>query len=738
MAKGKGKSYKGYRFYIVGLWITVVVFVIAVTGVFALTAAGLFGDMPSFEQLENPRSQLATEVYSAEGILLGKYYFQNRSIASFEEIPPLLKNTLLATEDIRFYDHSGIDYWGTLRAIVATLMGDKEGASTITQQLAKNLFPRPKERTLSTILTAKLKEWITSVKLERRYTKDEIINLYLNTVEFSENSYGIKSAARTYFNKIPDSLKVEEAAVLIGMLKGSTLYNPRRNPGLSLSRRNTVLDQMSKYNFLTPTVADSIKNIPIRLNFVSPDHNEGNATYFREFLRQELLKWCKENTKSDGSNYNLYTDGLKVYTSINFKMQRYAEQAVNKHMHELQGQFFKSYKTKRPWGDNDDFITNAMKQCDRYIKLKKRGVSADSIKKVFQTPINMTVYSYKGDLDTIMSPWDSIKYYKMFLHTGFMVMDPHSGNVLAWVGGINHRYFQYDHVNVKAKRQVGSTIKPILYTLAIENGYSPCYTVANQKVVFENFNNWAPDNSDNKYGGMLTLFQGLAGSVNTISAYLMKQLGPKPMIDISRRMGITSNMEPYPSICLGTPDISVYEMTGAYSTFVNHGVYTKPQYIMRITDNQGSLIQEFQSKQVEVINDQVAYIMCRMLQNVVDFGTARRMRFKYNIKGELGGKTGTTQSNTDGWFMGITPQLCGGCWVGGEDRIIRFRSMQFGQGASMALPIWAYFLQSVYADKSLGINAESSFQRPLEMNIETDCDKYNKGGTTNNLIFGEE
>ena len=738
MAKAKRNDNKRIRFFIKWLWIGTGSFIFLITLLFVLTASGIFGEMPSFEQLENPKSQLATEVYSADGVLLGKYYFQNRSIASFDEIPPLLRNTLLATEDIRFYKHSGIDYWGTLRAIVATLMGDKGGASTITQQLAKNLFPRPKDRNLITLLSAKLKEWITSVKLERRYTKDEIINLYLNTVEFSENSYGIKSAARTYFNKIPDSLKIEEAAVLIGMLKGSTMYNPRRNPGRALSRRNTVLDQMTKYNYLAQAASDSIKNMPIRLKYVSPDHNEGQATYFREFLRQELTKWCKEHTKPDGSPYNLYTDGLKVYTTINYKMQRYAEQAVNKHMKELQSQFFKSYKTKRPWGDNDDFITGAMKQSERYVRMKKRGISEDSIRRSFQTPISMTVYSYKGDLDTIMSPWDSIKYYKMFLHTGFMVMNPSNGSVVAWVGGINHRYFQYDHVNVKSKRQVGSTIKPILYTLAIENGYSPCYSVSNQKVVFENFNNWSPDNSDNKYGGMLTLFQGLAGSVNTVSAYLMKQLGPKPMIDLSQRMGITSKMDPFPSICLGTPDISVYEMTGAYSTFVNRGVYTRPLYMSRITDNQGTLIQEFHSKQVEVVNEQVAYVMCRMLQNVVDFGTARRMRFKYNLDGELGGKTGTTQSSTDGWFMGITPQLCGGCWVGGEDRIIRFRSMQFGQGAAMALPIWAYFLQSVYADKSLGISSDAHFTQPADMSIEMDCNKYNKGGTTNNLIFGEE
>ena len=734
----KVKNLLDARRVVLYMWVAAALFVGGIVSVFALVAAGALGSLPTFDELENPKNSLATEVYSSDGVLLGKYYFQNRSNASFEEIPELLKNTLIATEDIRFYQHSGIDYWGTLRAVFATAMGDKEGASTITQQLALNLFGY-RERNPVKRAFQKLKEWVTAVKLERRYTKDEIITLYLNTVEFSENSYGIKSAARTYFNKSPDSLQVEEAAMLIGMLKGTTLYNPRRNPGLALARRNTVIDQLEKYRFIDPAEADSSKNRPIKLDFISPDHNEGIATYFREHLRQDLMKWCKENTKSDGKPYNIYTDGLRVYTSINFKMQRDAEQAVWDHMKNLQKEFFASYKNAPPWGKNNDFIETAIKQSARFIRMKRAGVAEDSIRRAFDTKIPMTVFSYRGDIDTLMSPLDSLKYYKHFLHTGFMVMDPTNGRVLAWVGGVNHRYFKYDHVNVNAKRQVGSTIKPILYTVAIENGYSPCYTVANQKVYFENFNNWSPDNSDNKYGGTLTLYSALAGSVNTISAYLMKQLGPKPMIDMARRMGINSHMDPYPSICLGTPDISVFELTGAYSTFPNKGVAARPVYITRIEDNQGSVIREFQSKRVEVVNEQVAYTMTRMLQKVVDDGTARRIRFRYKIEGAIGGKTGTTQNNTDGWFMGITPQLAAGCWVGGEDRVIRFRTMTFGQGASMALPIFAGFLQKCYADKTLGIDPKASFAAPEgEMQIELDCGKYQRqdGENTTNLIFG--
>ena len=733
------KQKNPFRKYIKWFWYITSGLILSVVLLITLTAYGLFGALPSFEELENPKSSLATEVYSADGVLLGKYYFQNRSESSFEEIPANLKNALIATEDIRFYDHSGIDYLGTVGGIVSTLMGDKRGASTISQQLALNLFSTREKNTFKRA-TQKLKEWIIAVKLERRYTKEEIINLYFNTVAFSDNSYGIKSASLTYFNKIPDSLKVEEAAVLVGMLKGNTLYNPRRNPKKSMERRNTVLEQMEKYGFINQTQLDSAKKYPIKLHYVSPDHNEGVATYFREHLRQDMLKWCKENKKTKDEYYNLYKDGLKVYTTLNYKMQVYAEAAVQKHMAELQKQFYTSYKGSAPWGKDDKFIRDAMKQCNRYIRLRQQKVSDDSIWKSFNTKQAMTVFSYRGDIDTVMTPFDSIKYYKYFLHTGFMVTDPHTGEVRAWVGGVNHHYFQYDHVNINSKRQVGSTIKPILYTTAIENGYSPCFEVPNVKVVFENFNNWSPDNSDNKYGGIYTLYKGLANSVNTISAYLMKQIGPQPMIDMARRMGIESKMDPYPSLCLGVPDISVYEMVGAYGTFANKGVYNKPFYIDRICDSRGTVLQQFNTKKVEVVNEGVAYVMVKMLENVVNAGTGARLRGRYGIKGEVGGKTGTTQNNTDGWFMSITPQLCGGVWVGGDDRIIRFRSILYGQGASMALPIWGYFLQSVYADKSLGIDETATFESPADdFGIETDCSKYKQPGKDkNHVIFGEE
>ncbi|MEI7803056.1 MAG: transglycosylase domain-containing protein, partial [Bacteroidota bacterium] len=705
------KKKNSYRKYLRIFWFCTGGILFSIILIITLTAFGLFGSMPTFEELENPKSSLATEVYSADGVLLGKYYFENRSESTFEEIPSVLKNALIATEDIRFYDHSGIDYLGTVGGVISTLTGDKRGASTITQQLALNLFSQ-REKNPWKRATQKLQEWIIAVKLERRYTKEEIINLYFNTVAFSDNSFGIKSAARTYFNKLPDSLRVEEAAVLVGMLKGNTLFNPRRNPKRSMDRRNTVMEQMVKYGYLTQAKFDSLKKNPIVLNYTSPDHNEGVATYFREHLRQDLMKWCKENKKPDGTAYNLYKDGLKVYTTLNYKMQVYAESAVQKHMNELQQQFYQSYKGTTPWGKDETFIRNAMKQCDRYIRLKQANVTPDSIEKSFHTPQAMTVFSYRGDVDTVMTPFDSIKYYKYFLHTGFMVTNPHTGEIVAWVGGVNHHYFKYDHVNINAKRQVGSTIKPILYTTAIENGYSPCFEVPNVKVVFENFNNWSPDNSDNKYGGMYTLYRGLANSVNCISAYLMKQIGPQPMIDMAHRMGIESKMDPYPSLCLGVPDISVFEMTGAYGTFANKGVYNRPYYIQRICDSRGNVIQEFNTKKTEAINEGVAWVMVKMLENVVNAGTGQRLRGKYGITGEVGGKTGTTQNNTDGWFMSITPQLTGGIWVGGDDRIIRFRSIFYGQGASMALPIWGYFLKSVYADKTLGISPDATFEPP--------------------------
>ncbi|MCS6916628.1 MAG: transglycosylase domain-containing protein [Chitinophagales bacterium] len=706
------------------LWIVVFGSVVLFLLMLALAALGLFGKMPSFEELENPHSALATEVYSSDGVLLGTYFIENRSPSSLEEIPVMLRQCLIATEDIRFYSHSGIDYRGQLAALISTLLGDVRGGSTITQQLAKNLFPRPGNNLMATILS-KFKEWVIAIKLERRYTKDEILNLYLQTVQFSENSYGIKMAARTFFNRSVDSLRVEEAAVLIGMLKGSTYYNPRRNPKNALSRRNVVLAQMAKYGFLPESELDSLMQLPIRLNYVSPDHNKGLATYFREYLRQELLQWCKNNKKPDGTPYNLYKDGLKVYTSIHSRMQFYAEEAVQKHMRDLQKQFLASYRNSVPWGNTKQFIDEAMRKSYRWQSMKRSGISEDSIVRAFHTPMPMTVFSYEGEKDTTLTPYDSIKYYKMFLHCGFMATDPLTGHVLAWVGGINHHYFQYDHVNPGAKRQVGSTIKPILYAVAIDNGYSPCYEFPNERIVFEDFQNWSPENADGRYGGNLTLYQGLAGSVNTISAHLIRHIGPQPMIDLARRLGIESKMDPYPAISLGVTDISVYEMAGVYGTFANEGTYIKPQYLLRIADKRGNVLQQFTTRQAEVLSPQVNYVMVKMLEAVVNSGTAQRLRSRYGISFAVAGKTGTTQNNTDGWFVGFTPDLVGSCWVGGEDRIIRFRSTFYGQGANMALPIFAYFLKSCYADKSLGLTPKAAFPVPPGPQvIETDCQKY--------------
>ena len=732
----KSKDEKKYIKY---FWYTLLGIISLLLLIVVLTAAGAFGKMPSFVELENPASSLATEVYSADNVLLGKYYFENRSQTSFEEIPKVLKNALIATEDERFYDHAGIDFRAIFRAMIT--LGRDGGGSTITQQLAKNLFTAKPSTNKFVRLFQKFKEWITAVKLERRYTKDEILNLYLNTVQFSENSFGVKSASRTYFNKIPDSLTTDEAALLVGMLKGNTLYNPKRNPENALARRNVVLGQMEKYGFITHTDYLKFHQQPIVLNYVNPDHNEGSATYFREQLRQDLTEWCRENKKPDGTNYNIYKDGLRVYTTIDSHMQEYAEEAVAKHMKELQAEFFQSWKGRTPpWGKDTTIIVDAMHKTSRYQELIKTNTSEDSIRLIFNTKVKMSVFSWRGEIDTVMTPMDSIKYSKYFLQTGFMVMDPATGFVKAWVGGINHHYYQFDHVNIDAKRQVGSTFKPIVYSVAITNGYSPCFEVPNERIVFENYQNWSPQNSDGIYGGMLSLYDGLAHSVNTITAYIVKQVGTQPVIDMARRMGITSHLDPYPSIALGVPDISVYEMVGAYSTFANKGVHTQPIYIQRIEDKNGNVLQEFHTSHTEALDEQSAYVMLTMLERVVNSGTGASLRFRYNFTNEMGGKTGTTQNNTDGWFMGVIPQLVGGAWVGGDDRVVRFKSMQYGQGASMALPIWALFLQKVYADKKLGISPDATFDRPTgPITIETDCDKYrHKQAVQRTTNFGDE
>lgn len=691
-----------------------------------------FGKLPSFEDLENPNSSLASEIYSADGIVLGKYYFQNRSNAHFNELSPNLISALKATEDIRFEEHAGVDLKGLFRVLFKTIIlrqSGSGGGSTITQQLAKNLFPRENISGFKFVIR-KIQEWIIAVRLERNYTKEEILAMYLNTVEFGSNTFGIKSAAHTFFNTTPEELKVEEASVLVGLLKAPTLYSPVRNPKNSLGRRNIVLAQMKKYDLLTAEEFDSLKALPLKLRYQADDHNAGLATYFREMLRLELANWCREHKKSDGSNYNIYKDGLRIYTTIDSRMQRYAEQAMQEHLPELQKTFYEHWKGKIPWAETPEILDLGMKRSYRYAELKGAGISEDSIKKNFNTKVPMTIFSWKGNIDTLLSPMDSIKYYKMILQTGFMSMEPQTGFVRAWVGGNNYEFFKYDHVK-EGKRQVGSTFKPFVYTLAVQEGYSPCYKVPNVPVtiVTDAGQVWTPKNSDNKYGGMLTLKYALAESVNCVSAFLMKQFGPQAVVDMAHKMGITSSLDVVPAICLGAADLSVYEMVGAYSTYANKGVWTEPVYFTRIEDKNGVILQEFLPKKVEAISEETAYVMLNLMQGVVQTGTGIRLRYKYNIANPVAGKTGTTQNQSDGWFMGITPDLVSGCWVGCEERSIHFRTVNLGQGATMALPIWALYMKKIYADTSIHVS-KGDFERPVgKLSIELDCSKYQNTNT---------
>ena len=627
-----------------------------------------------------------------------------------------------------------MDLRGLMRVVVRA--GKAGGGSTITQQLAKKLFHK-KPQSKSERIIQKLQEWIISIRLERRYTKEEIVAMYFNTVDFSSNAYGIKSASQTYFGKDPAKLNIQESALLVGMLQAPSRYNPNINPKPALLRRNIVLSQMKKYNFITAKQFDSLKVIPIKLNYQMEDHNFGLATYFREVLRGQLLQWCKENVNnSTGRPYNLYTDGLKIYTTINSTMQRYAEESMREHLTELQKKFNEHWKGKDPWEGHNEIVTDAMKRTERYISMKATKATEKQIEKVFKEKRKMKVFTWHGDVDTTLSPLDSIKYYKKMLQCGFMSMEPKTGFVRAWVGGNDYRYFKYDHVK-EGKRQVGSTFKPFLYTLAMQEGYSPCYKIPNVRVTFDlpTGEQWSPVNADNKYGGMLTLKQGLAESVNCISAYLMKQFGPQAMIEITRKMGITSPIDAVPAICLGTPDVSVYEMVGAYSTFANKGVWTQPIYLTRIEDKNGNVLQEFVPRKVEAISEETAYLMLSLMQGVVQFGTGARLRGQYKLTYPIAGKTGTTQNQSDGWFMGITPDLVSGCWVGCEDRIVHFRSLEMGQGARTALPIWALYMQKVYADSSIPIS-KGNFKAPDEpLNVELDCDKYVQPGEEKSKLF---
>jgi penicillin-binding protein 1A len=760
--------------YLIWFWTIFIFPFLLVILLFILISKEKLGPMPSFKELENPEYYLAAEVYSEDGVLLGKISIENLTWTDYKDLSPYLIDALIATEDIRYKRHSGIDIRGLGRAAIRTvIMGQNTGGgSTITQQLAKQLYPRDTARSSAIVKKIKLgvskfKEWQTAVKLERSYTKEEIITMYLNKFNYSYNAIGIRSAAKVYFNTTPDSLNLQQSAVLIGMLRASTKYNPVRNPETMLQRRNVVLSQMAKYGYLNPSVADSVKKLPIEVDFRVEDHNTGLATYLRQYLTNTMRRpepdkdkyiressyedalwewennplygWCNKNKKPDGTSYDVYKDGLKIYTTINSRMQRYAEEAVTEHLSkEVQPDFYKRAKKFRnpPYSDDlskkevDEILVSSIERTDRYYNMRREGVPDDSIMLAFNTPVKMRVFSWKGDRDTIMSPLDSLKYYKYFVRSAFLVEDPHNGYVKAYVGGPDFRYFKYDAVT-QQKKQVGSTIKPFLYTIAMQNGYSPCYEVENIPRSFDVGDSvpWMPRSSGPKeyHGKMVTLKWGLAQSENYISAWLMEQFKPTAVTDLMRKMGIRSFIDPVPSIFLGTSDIKLEEMVGAYGTFANKGVYTRPMYVTRIEDKNGNVISRFTPKIDEVLSEEQAYLMINLLQNVVLTGSGRRMRVEpYNLMNQIGGKTGTTQNHANGWFMGVTPNLVGGVWSGWEDQAIHFETLSEGQGANMALPVFAIFLKKVYSDPLFGIMEADEFERPADFNIELDCDKVKR------------
>lgn len=768
MAKKKQSGTVDLKHWLKKFWILYLSVVAFVILFFLALSAGLLGFMPSFEELENPKSNLASEVISADQEVLGKYYIENRSNIHYSDLSPNLVNAIIATEDARFHNHSGIDVKALFRVTFGILTGsNKGGGSTITQQLAKNLFPRKTNRTFIETVYIKMKEWITAIKLERNYTKEEIIAMYFNTVDFGSNSFGIKSAAKTYYNKLPSELTVEESAMLVGMLKAPTWLSPVRNPERAMKRREVVLNQMRKNNHIDQEEYDSLRIIPLNMShFRLQDHASGEATYFREYLRRimnakepikrkyidlaqyssdsmqwatnALYGWVEKNPKPDGTKYNLYKDGLRIYTTLNSRMQVYAEQAVAEHIgKDLQPAFFKHWKGRE--GAPFDFprdvvkeeanklLTASMKRSDRYIRMKASGVSEDSIRKSFYTKIPMKIFSWSGERDTIMTPWDSILYCKHFLQAGLMSIEPQTGFVRAYVGGINYKHFQYDHV-IQAKRQVGSTFKPFVYTLAMQEGdFSPCTKIANiqYSIDLPDGNKWEPRNSsDYKEGQMVTLKEALANSINWISAFLIKRYSPMAVASIARKMGVTSRIDPVPAIALGTPDLTLYEMAGAMNSYAAKGVYIEPMFVTRIEDKNGNVLSRFISRQQEAMSEETAYLMLQLMKGVVESGTGVRLRYKYGLSYPIAGKTGTSQSHSDGWFMGITPDLVTGVWVGGEDRSIRFRSISLGQGANMALPIWALYMKKVYEDKELNIST-SDFEAPLlPLSVEVDCGKY--------------
>lgn len=731
--KKKTKTNK-FKKYIKVMWGTYFCFLLAVIVFFVLLSLGVLGFMPTFEQLENPKANLATEVYSDSGELIGYIGIQNRSNVTFKDISPNLINALVATEDARFYEHSGIDLRSLLRVLTKTVLGgDKSsgGGSTLTQQLAKNLFPREKKSTLGTVF-AKLKEWVVAVKLERNYSKEEILSMYLNTVDYGSNAYGIKAASHIFFSKKPSELEVEEAAVLVGLLKAPTAYSPVRNPENANRRRNVVLSQMQKYGYISEVEYKEKSSNPIKLHYNPQSHDEGIATYFREMLRNYMKEWCKTHYKANGENYDVHKDGLKIYTTINYKMQKYAEEAVKEHFASLQSEFFKhtkGYKDAPFTGiskeDIEKYYVQAMKNSDRYRSLKSEGLSEKDIKANFKEKTNMRVFTWAGDKDTIMSPWDSLRYYKHFLNTGMVSIEPQTGHVKVYVGGINYKHFKFDNAKL-GRRQVGSTFKPFVYAAAMRDSeLSPCYEIENSPVTFEDFDNWTPKNSnDNREGENVTLKWALANSANFISAALIKDYTtPQAVVDLVKQMGITTPMEAYPSICLGTSDLSVMEMAGAMSTFVNKGIHKEPIFITKICDNKGMVLEVFNSKSNSALDEETSYLVLELMKGVVDGGTGGRLRFRYGLTSTIAGKTGTTDNNSDGWFIGLNPKLATAVWVGGELRSIHFRSTALGQGASMALPVYALFMKRCEKDSKLNFY-KGDFDRPPTMSVDMDCSNY--------------
>ena len=753
---------KYWKFFVI-FWSVVLVGIIGVFVFFWLISAGKLGFMPTFEELENPNNRFASEVYFADGPIMNRYFEkENRKYIEYREIPQSVIDALIATEDVRFYDHSGVDVRGLFRVAKGLLTANTSagGGSTISQQLAKMLFPRESDLNVFELAIRKFREWVIAVRLEKSYTKEEILTMYLNKYDFLNLAVGISSAADIYFQVPLDSLKVEQAAMLIGMAKNSSYYNPVRRPELTLNRRNVVLSQMYKYDKITREECDSLKKLPLGLNFKRVDHKEGLATYFREYLRlfmsankpdrkryrdlsqfrldsvawktNPLYGWCKKNVKVDGSHYDLYSDGLKIYTTLDSRMQKYAEEAVREHLsQDLQPLFDKEkVKKHRPPFSNDmtpaeieEVLDRSIRQSERYRVLSKQGMSFDEIRKTFDQPLEMQVFTWSGIRDTVMTPLDSIKHYKSFFRSGFMVMQPQTGYIKAYVGGPDYRYFMYDMVSA-GKRQVGSTIKPILYTLAMQEGLGPCDKVPNipQTFILPTGEPWSARGGTKRQGEMVTLRWGLANSENNISAWVLKQFTPEAVAQMAHKMGITSFIDPVPSVFLGTAEITVKEMVAAYSIFANKGVYNSPLPVYRIEDKYGNVLQEFRPESREVITENTAYLMCNLLEGVVTGGTGVRLRYKYKLMNPMGGKTGTTQKHADGWFMGVTPDLVGGVWVGAEDRSIHFQNLANGQGASMALPIWAKFLLKAYADPRLKMS-DRPFDRPAGINKRLDCDE---------------